>query len=314
MSWLDIHKRRHANEGETLRDAYTSNAASFINHAFADSPTYTVVTIEDKEYEARLITEKKFTVASGYEVMKLLFRPNTEISNGKIVEIKDEKWLIVHTNTRQTSPKADIRFCNNVLEFDNGQSYPCVVDGNIRDTQKINEEYYVDLPSDKVSVLVPFNEDTRKIVEKDRFVINGIAWEVQGFDRITQVYNHEGIIELALKKVPLKESEKPTEPEKPPVPLDDYHVEILGSDEVMIGSTTAYTSVVYLNGEVISTNTKWAASNGTIDEYGEFTAPSEPDYVGITAEYEYIDSDSNIQKIVGVLDVEVYEDDWGWGW
>ena len=89
MSWIDIHKRRLLNDGGSVRDAYSLQTVNFIEHSFNDSPTFLKTLIDGNEYEARFLTDKKYSVASGFEVKILLFKPYTKVSNGKVALIKD---------------------------------------------------------------------------------------------------------------------------------------------------------------------------------------------------------------------------------
>lgn len=319
MGWLDIHKTRMKASGSNIRGAYMENTANFINNSIKDSPTYTVAEIEGIEYDTRKVTHKKFSDASGYEVEKLLFKPNTKINNGKIAKIEGEKWLIIFVEDRPIAPKAHIRLCNNELVFDNGNTYPCVIDTSMRDTRRINEEHYIDLPADALSILVEYNSDTYKIKEEDRFVIDGMAWEVQSFDRLSRVYNGNGIIELVLKKVPLRKDEEVETPNMPDgnngsVDNGIYSIKIIGDVEVEIGHTSSYEVEVYKDGTLLpNADVLWTVDKGSIGQSGDYLAPNTSTNAVITARHTYINELDETSFIEATKEIEVFDnDEWGW--
>lgn len=313
MSWLDIHRKRLANEGASIREGYSIQTANLINAKFDYSPTFIQVLIDGEEYDARFVTEKAYSASSGIEIKKLIFRPYTRIPRGKYVQVDGRMWLIIYFDDNDMYPKAQIRFCNNVLKFKNGNEYPCILDNKIQSSSKVDEETYVNLPSDRMKVTVAYNEDTKNIKELDRFVFNGLAWEVQGFDRIVNVYDEEGIIEFAVKKVPLKEDEK-EEPTNPPIIPKDYYIEIIGVDEVEINQSTTFVANVYVDGSLIpSVIIDWSTDKGTINTDGEFVAPSDTGMATIIAQYQYIDEEGITQTIRAEKQIEIFDnDDWGW--
>lgn len=302
MSWIDLHKRRHTSEGGSISKAHEHQTGLFIDSSIKDSPTYKLVTINGVEYDTRMITERKFSVASGYYVMKLLYKPFVEPRNGQLVYIDDDVWLTVHADSKSLAPFNYIRKCTHTIDFldDKGAviPVPSVLETRIRDTQKLLELRYVDLSLDSLKITVPYNDVTRLVEEKDRYLIEGIAWEVQGYDRITQVSDGDGIIEIAVKKVPLNKEEE--ESLKPEIEIDPTIITLViaGADEVyqreqaQMEGIVMYDGVVVEGGEVV-----WASEDGQIDSDGLFTANCSTGTHTITASYEYIDG-CDVRKVI----------------
>ena len=321
MSWLDVHKKRMVNDGTTIQESHEKNTEFFIETSFADSPTYLKekVIIDEEEYEARLIVSKRYTVASGYDTKALLFRPHTKVIVGKVAEFHDKEWLIVFFNDRELEPKAEIRLCNNNLFLKNGMRLPCVIDSKASDSQKIKEETFVDLSSDTLKVTIGYDNESKKIKENDRFIINETAFEVQGVNKYSNVYRGEGIIELAMKKVALKEDELPIEA-IPLIPASDYYIKIVGDDRIGINGKSQFNFELYID-SVLTTieddgSVIWSTveGEGNITNKGLYSSPSTKGVTTIKVEYHYTDENNEFQVIHSEKEVEIFNpSDWSWG-
>lgn len=206
MSWLSIHRNRHNINGLSIKEAHLKNTETFINEGFADSPSYCIVKVKNVDVEARWITDKKYSSNIGYEVKKLLLRPKTVINRGDYIVKDKEVWLTMFYSDNSVSPYAIAMFCNQSLSYGEN-TYPCVFNSGVGQSQKINEGTQLLLPSDSAIVYVSSNTDTLNTKRLDRFVIDEQAWEVQAIDRTTTVLNGEGVISITVKKVPLKDEE-----------------------------------------------------------------------------------------------------------
>lgn len=315
MEWLESLRRKADVEGNTIQNSYKNQMENFIDTAFVDSPTYLIVDIDGEDYDARLITEKKFSASSTYETKKLQLRPHIKVDAGKIAKFNDQNWLIVFFEERELEPKAHIRFCNNHLDMENGKSYPCVIDSRTSQAQKIVEERFVDLSPNTLRITVGYNQDTKSIEENDRFVINETAWEVQGVDRYSNVYENVGTVSISVKKVALREDELP-EPEEDIIP-EDVYAKIIGDDEISINETKQYVFELYVDGELSQDRIEgvsWSVDSGNIDINGMLTAPNETGVINMVVECHYFDSQYNIHTVESNMSIEVFNPyDWGWG-
>mgnify|MGYP000888640197 FL=1 len=314
MSWLDFYKKQSQFMGNNIRNAHEKHSVDIINYSYNDSPSCISVEINGEKQRVRVVTDKKYSINSGYIVKKLLLKPYETVNNGDLVKIDDEFWLIYFFDNKKPMPKAYMRFCNNTLTFSNGNQYPCVLDTRISENQKIDEKKYIDLPSDTMLATIQYNDDTKYIKENDRFIINGLAWEVQGYDRITKVVNEKGVISFPLKKVPLSDEEKNNNLSDSS--RDNIYIEINGNEEIEVNTKTVYQARVYnKDNQLITTKVYWSTDNGKIMQNGLYTAPSSTGIVNICATYIYNDTKNNNQyKISEFKTIDIYDNNhWGWG-
>ena len=310
MSYIDLYRRK---SGGAIKDSHYTTNVNFVNNTFVDSLSHLIVTIEDIRHDARFIIKREYNASSKYEAEMLLFRPNTKVYRGQIAEFRDNKWLIFYVDDRELLPKGYIRMCNKTLKFENGNQYPCVVDTNIRDYQLIKDLTNVNLMADAMKVMVTSNEDTWKIRETDRFVFDGLAWEVQGVDKTVYTINQEGVIEFAIRQVPLNEEEK-SEIEKDIVPEFDYHINILGVSETLVNSNCQFTTQLYKDGILDNGHhvVSWSATSGSIASDGYFIAPNVKGSIIISATYQYINLDGTYGYIEDKKEIQILDDSWEW--
>lgn len=315
MSWLDKHRDRLEAYGNTISKEQENNTVNFVNSTFEDYPSFERVLINEETYDVRVLTTKEYQTTSEYNINKLMFRPYTLINRGEYVRRdNDEIWLIAFYQNDKIFPNAHVRLCNNSLKFENGREHLCVIDNKLRNLQEVDQNKYQVLPSGTLAVTVQANEDTLQIEELQRFVINGKAWEVQVIDDVTNTINGIGVVQFIIKKVPRKESEIPVEEEEEEIPNEDYYIEIVGVNELEIGKISNFTANVYLNGMLITQEVLWGVDIGTINEFGQFTAPNLKGESIIYVEFEYINAEDEVETIRSEKRITVFDNnDWG-GW
>lgn len=315
---LDLHRKRVGSKGGNLQGQYEKSVIQFTNKTFADSPLYRVAKMGDEEVETRIQSNKEFSNNSQYEIRIATFRPETYIPRGAIMEWENwqgqhEKWMIMYFNNHKLYPRADIRLCDAVLEFDNGNKYPVVTDTNTISTSTVEDRREVILPRGGLLVYISYNEDAVAIHEEDRFLIREMAWEVQDFNKLTYIRDvdgkTEGIIVLALKRVPLTLDER----KKLKLPIEDdsesqeIDIQIEGTSKVEVDTESVYKAIVYQDDEVVNKDVIWEVNRGEIDMDGRFKAPSTTGEVVIKAISQ--DDDS----IVAEKYVDVFSNqDWSW--
>lgn len=312
MSWLDKHRRQ---QGGSIKDSHTLTNVNFANRNFNDSLAHQVVQIEDEYYDTRFIIKREYNTSSKAESELLIFRPFVEVFRGQIAEFRNHKWLIFNVDTGELAPKGYIRMCNKTLKFDNGAQYPCVVDTNIREYQSIKDMARLNLMSNIMKVMVTSNEDTWNIRETDRFIFDGLAWEVQGVDRVAYTTHQSGVIEFVIQEVPLNEDEKEEIEDGGIVADSDYNLKIIGKNEVALSTETDYTTELYRDGALVNAydyTTTWSTSDGDISSDGRLLSPNKVTEIDITATYQYVNADGNYEDIIATKKVDVFEDSWGW--
>lgn len=215
MGWLDIHKDRlgisHDNLG--TKDEYTDDTIIYIQDTFSQSPSYRIVNIDGEEHGVRIINDRKYQTANEFEQNLVLLKPKTVIERGAYMSYfnedtkKEETWLIVFYHYHKIYPKAYARYCTKHLDYANGISLPCVVTNKISSSAFIQENTEMTLPKDSLAVYVKATEDTMKTIEGDRFVIDGLSYEVQSINISMNTENGVGVVEMAIKKVPANHDE-----------------------------------------------------------------------------------------------------------
>lgn len=215
MSYLDFHRKRMKRNSETdyMRDSFTNSSKEFINSKFASSPLYKKVLINGEEYEVRMIQDKLQKGSTYYEQKELLFRPDVVVNSGSYVDVfnevtrEQEVWLLMHYISDVLMPKGIIRYCNKWLDIKD-KSYPCVVTTNVSASSEVIKNNELVLPKGHLLIYIQANAQTQKIIENDRFVIDGNAYEVQTMENVTHTRNGIGFITLTVKKVPKTYEEK----------------------------------------------------------------------------------------------------------
>lgn len=300
MDWFEKHKERHNREGGNIRTAHEIISEKLVQNSIADSPTYKIVEINGEKIEARLLTEKEFSVASGYFVMKLLYKQDYKPRNGQYVVIDGNTWLTVHASDKILAPFNYIRECTHTMTFtmDNERlSIPCVLDTRIRETNKYQQTSFVDLNLNGLKITIPHNKTNRRIIEKDRILIQDSAWEVQAVDRLSMVKNGDGFIELACKKVPLSEKEI-QELDNQGQDVELPTIEIIGVNAISQKSQAKFKAKIHFKGDLLNTEgVEWSSTTGRIDENGLFTADCELGNYIVKATYLYKDCCEMVHEI-----------------
>jgi hypothetical protein len=148
----------------------------------------------------------------------------TNLKEGDIFCWKENgsHWLVYMQYLEELAYfRADIRRCNDQIEFENGAKYWAYIKGpSERKASWVNAKgAYINQLNYTLEMAIPKNAETEKLC--DRFVrvlIGGKPWQIQATDKISS----RGVIELYLKEDytnPYKDDEKTEE---------DYHGFILG--------------------------------------------------------------------------------------
>lgn len=216
MGWLDIHKDRIgvSDNNSGMRKDYTDDTILYINDVFDQSPSYREIEIDGELHGVRIINDRMYQTANEFEQNMYLLKPFTVINRGAYATYynevlqKQETWLIMFYHYHKIYPKAYARCCTKTLNYSNGVSLPCVVQNKISSSAFIEENTTMTLPKDSLAVYVKATEETLNTLEGDRFVIDKLAYEVQSINISMCTEDGIGVVEMAIKKVPLKHDEK----------------------------------------------------------------------------------------------------------
>lgn len=214
MAWLDIHKERMGVSSKNgHRPDYTDTTIYYMNDVFDQSPSYREIEIDGVTHGVRIINDRMYQTANEFEQNMYLLKPQTVIERGAYATYlneetnKQETWLIVFYHYHKIYPKAYARYCSKKLDYGNGVSYPCVVTNKISSSALIDENEQMTLPRDSLAVYVKATPETMNTKEGHRFIIDGLAHEVQSINISMCTEDGIGVVEMGIKKVPLKDGE-----------------------------------------------------------------------------------------------------------
>lgn len=188
---MDLYKYRRKLKNSTAMESMTEGTKEIVNNTFHESPNYADVFLNGVKYDARIVIESDETQK------KILFRPNTKIYKGDVIEVKDKHYLVNNTYDNEIYPTAYVDFCNEWLRWTdvNGIliTYPCVVKGK---TYDLNNDKFVVISESTITISVPYNENTKNIPILQRFILNGKPYKIEGIDALSDVAFGKGIIHM----------------------------------------------------------------------------------------------------------------------
>ncbi len=188
---MDLYNYRRKLEKSTAMQSMADSTKEIINHTFHESPNYTELFLNGVKYDARLSVEENENRKT------VLFRPNTKVYKGDVIEANDKHYLVNNTYDNDIYPTANVDFCNEWLRWtdNNGQliSYPCVVKGKTFD---LDNNAFVIVSDTRIEISTPYNEFTKNISMLQRFILNGKPYRIEGIDALTDVAFGKGIIHM----------------------------------------------------------------------------------------------------------------------
>jgi FtsP/CotA-like multicopper oxidase with cupredoxin domain len=193
---FDKYRARLQIQGGSMAQAFFNDTANFINQTFSQSPTYVQINVDGTPMDTRVIrTEFPW-------IKNLLFRPNTKINIGAVVEVGSETWLVSKFEPHPLYPKAEILKCNESLRWkDSNQtfySHPCVQQSLHREVA-YTQDALMQTIKYQIRVFVQLNNDTKTIKIGQRFILGSTAYIVVGIDDVSNVYDGAGLIEIMLE-------------------------------------------------------------------------------------------------------------------
>ena len=75
---------------------------------------------------------------------------------------------------------------------------------------KLGEEKYINSSEGKLNILAQFNDITKILIPKLRFIINGYCYQLVGINPISKVVSGTGIIELTAERTDFRNGENST--------------------------------------------------------------------------------------------------------
>jgi len=201
VGYLDKYRKRLEASGIDEIDAYNQATSDFINEQFSNAPSYRKAKLNGVDLDIRVTFDSQATKDSlGSRKRNVLFRPNTNVSSGSILEFDDQKWLLFDVFKDQLAPRASAQLCNDNLQWAEKdgtiRSFPCVASSlNLIRYRIDNNKYGIDSLDNGLFVFVSMNPYTLSIVASQRFIFGNQVFEVSGLDEST----FNGVIQIILR-------------------------------------------------------------------------------------------------------------------
>jgi hypothetical protein len=190
---MDLYKYRRRLDTDSAMNSIENNTKDIVNYTFHESPNFKKVFLNGYEVESRVNLEDDSNEKS------IQFRPDTEVNKGDVIEINGTHWLTVKVYDNSIYPTAYVQLCNEWLKWIDETGQTLIYPASIQNKDKrfnLNEDEYVTIAEDMLTLLTPYNKDTQKIKPLQRFIIGDIPYEVHGIDAISNVALGKGYIEL----------------------------------------------------------------------------------------------------------------------
>ncbi len=271
----------------------------------------------------------KCVVDYGREWRKSDFNPlarevwieHNAIQTGDVVDFENKKskerqtyLFISNIETRDSYDVGYMQQCNYTLKHLNSNnkliSTPCIATNATMYSLGVEENKEVKMPDGKLSIQVPYNDDTKEITRDKRFIFHKFPYQVTFLD-YAQVdnKNHIGLIGLILQ-----ETEK--------LDQDDIVNQIAYNGEINISlevtpmdvnltllDTIQLSAVIKYNDTIVNKETIWTSNDeliATIDELGNVSPIAE----GICQLRCELKDNPNVYQLVNVNVVSVVSDNY----
>lgn len=193
MSYQDKYIKRNKMYGDGLREVFINTTKRRIESSFKDSESYYSVkylpfngkTGEEIDLHSQIVDK------SDIRDEKLLTTfYETPFTSGGIVDWKNDKWMVTLTDEMSDIyRRGAIRRCASQLKWidDDGQLIEEWVSFKMDSPANfgLEERKTILLPNERRQLMLRLNEDTRKIVKNQRFILDGRAWNVMSLDRLS---------------------------------------------------------------------------------------------------------------------------------
>lgn len=193
--------------GGSLRNERITAMQETLNKTFSDDPSYYFdVEVFNKEpLNCRIYDMASATKGDGR--MRIMSEYDRPVLVGDLLHWQDEWWICTHQqNIHDMFWNGVIERCNHLLKWKDSDGKiierHCRAEDATKYTLGVTEQdFNMLLPDTRRSVLIPFDEDTIKLLDGKRLLIDKKvpkpkAYEITNVDRVTKMYGNNGIIIL----------------------------------------------------------------------------------------------------------------------
>ena len=127
MSYFDAYKKRL--KVDNISDSFKLDTIDNTIREFKNNPSYKSAILIDYNLDEipidiRIVNEDK---SPSYK--RFHFLPETEVNIGSYIKFDDKYYLVKEYEYNIISPFAKVVFCNQIINFADGNSLPCVAEG-----------------------------------------------------------------------------------------------------------------------------------------------------------------------------------------
>ena len=268
ISYIKKIQNLHMSSSERDSDLYEIH--QLINEGFNESLDYQNNCVCNNEKREFVISK-----TSNSNFYKIKTRPTQQLGLGDVVNWNSYNWIVIDVNSNtQIQTSGIIQRCNLTINFQNHDntivSQPCIISNSYSEIESSGK--VTSVPSGKTILILPYNNDTKKIYKGKRLMIDtgydesgsqiGIVYKVTGFDSKFKDFGNGKLIYLTIESDVFNSDTDNLKylvsdyidcPPTPPVDPALLKCNIVGRDEIKIGTTRKYTAVFYdINGNEVS--------------------------------------------------------------
>lgn len=205
---MDLTAYERIINGSTKSESDINNSVEIYNSEFSEYPFYREILIDGVDGECIFKTTKKSTE------MKLYFRPYTSITKGMYILLEGDMYMVTEFVSNGIYPKAEIELCNNTLRWRDTlgtlHEYDCIISGSgyeFDEPTRQNHKIIMQMSKSELNIMVKYDENTKAISPKTRFIFGGYAYDVLEIDSMTNVYKEQGFITLGVTATELTDTD-----------------------------------------------------------------------------------------------------------
>lgn len=189
MNYIEKYIKRLNDKGNTTKDKIINTSKRTINKQFRSSPSYKTIKINDNEIDCII------NHTEDDEKKSIIFRPDSVIDIGSIIEYKNKNYLLISFTDDEISPNGIIQLCTQLFPIkEKGQKILIGRDELNRPVYESNDDKVINIPC-----IVKMNEATIAIadVNKPINLLNNVLYitipytesESIDYDQEFEMYN-----------------------------------------------------------------------------------------------------------------------------
>ena len=127
MGYMDAYRKRL--RAETMSEAIKLDTDDNITREFKQSPSYKEAYLLDENLDETPLDIRMVNIDRTVFEKRFHLLPNTVVQIGQYIRVEEEYFIIKEVENNLASPYATVKYCNQVINFPNGVTLPCVAEG-----------------------------------------------------------------------------------------------------------------------------------------------------------------------------------------